>query len=135
VKLKYHQWLQSLLFIAAIALIATATSYTDNKELAQMALYMSFISLSIYAASFFLSQSQTQKLKHLEDVELSHLREIRRRLKSGEAVSENHISISDKSSSDCDKEFLAITGFNRPLVGITASTFTKLEGKSASDNI
>jgi hypothetical protein len=105
----------SLAFIALFGGISTCGFYYNSPEIVKIA---SFVALAGWFADkgmAFVARSSQSKLSFAEATELLFLRQLRAKVKNSEVVSEELLSVSERASSDSDKEYQNVYGFGRPL--------------------
>jgi len=125
--MKYLDWAHTLLFIIAIILVATCTSYADDKATVAVLSNLAFLSLCGYAGLGLYMRSLNSEFKYSESVELSLLRQIRFQLREGLEVSVEQIEASEKAAAKADENYLKTHGFTRPAVAIAASAAPKTD--------
>ena len=95
---------------------------TDKPQLIQLAAISILLGLILNKSFRVYDNIGRSKLNLAQETDLSFLRQIRMLVKDGHPVTDEHLNVSLKASSDSDSEYLKLNGFPRPRTAVGAKS-------------
>jgi hypothetical protein len=92
--------------------------YKDSPQIVSIASLIALAAWMVDRGMAYKYRSTFSKLTVAEATDLSFLRQIRRLLKDGNPVSEEHIAVSESASEVADSEYERVYGFGRPMPAV-----------------
>lgn len=110
----------SLTMCCVVGGILVCGYYKDSPQIVSIASLIVLAAWMVDRGMAYMYRSTFSKLNVAEATDLSFLRQIRRLLKDGHSVTEEHIAVSESASDAADSEYEKVYGFGRPLPAVAA---------------